>query len=189
VLLHRPRHSLARVKESQNDLCVVKLPLKGISSMALGFMHLPLWGDQKEEEDENEELDQSVVLYVDARDFRGEMSSPMQETYAKGSMVLVLLGAAVSIYVAANAPARAPNALARAFLQICLLGLGLFGLRFRNTHILTIFISVTSAEALISATGLSNLLEFANFLLKLAVCYHTSSVKESMLATWFSPLH
>eukprot|EP00470_Lotharella_oceanica_P006034 CAMPEP_0170178278 /NCGR_PEP_ID=MMETSP0040_2-20121228/11779_1 /TAXON_ID=641309 /ORGANISM="Lotharella oceanica, Strain CCMP622" /LENGTH=218 /DNA_ID=CAMNT_0010421289 /DNA_START=104 /DNA_END=760 /DNA_ORIENTATION=+ len=182
MLLHKPRHCLSRNANTENEiLYAVRLPgAKRQENLALGYPRLPLQDAKDDAGDEHEQLDDKVVLFLES------------QARSSSLYVSVLIAIAISLCIsivafAAGTPSgRSP---ARLMGDIFLSCLGVIGIRYKNTHILTLFISFMYVEAFISAVALSTMLDFTSFLAKLGVCNGASHVQASLMPTWFSPVH
>uniref|UniRef100_A0A7S4DVX6 Uncharacterized protein n=1 Tax=Lotharella globosa TaxID=91324 RepID=A0A7S4DVX6_9EUKA len=100
--------------------------------------------------------------------------------------IAISLSISIVIFAAGTPNGRSP---ARLIGDVFLSCLGVIGLRYGNTHILTLFISFMYVEAFISAVALSTMLDFTSFIAKLGVCNGASHVQASLMSTWFSPAH
>jgi len=179
MLLHRPRHSLARDDDKRQDMFLVTLPSRN-SPVTLGYTDIPLLGEDSKgnnNDDNDENLSQSAVIFIDRQ---GSKAKKAAYLFLGISLVMALLAAI---------GATSGNIVARCFLHLSLFFLGVLGIMLNNSQLLTLFIAFSYVEALISAIGVTTLTDFAGFLTKLASCYTVGYVKSSLLATWFSPLH
>ncbi|GAB5362532.1 hypothetical protein AAMO2058_000805400 [Amorphochlora amoebiformis] len=181
MMHHRPRHTLARSNQSEPGMCYVRLP-SSAKPLALGFPDIPLSkkSSDNKRNDEGEQIDNNVVLFVDTQAARSKVL--LVGLYS--TMLIVFILSIVHFTLETNGQGAAQLVIAHT-----LIGMGAFAMLYKNTHVLNIFIAVTYIEAMIGALTLSSFLEFVLFITKMVLCYAASQVHHSMLANWFSPLH
>jgi len=163
-------------------MCYVRLP-SSAKPLALGFPDIPLSkkSSDNKRNDEGEQIDNNVVLFVDTQAARSKVL--LVGLYST-MLIVFILSIVHFTLVETNGQGAAQLVIAHT-----LIGMGVFAMLYKNTHVLNIFIAVTYIEAMIGALTLSSFLEFVLFITKMVLCYAASQVHHSMLANWFSPLH
>mmetsp|Transcript_33951 Transcript_33951/g.54629 ORF Transcript_33951/g.54629 Transcript_33951/m.54629 type:complete len:174 (-) Transcript_33951:487-1008(-) len=114
MLLHRPRHSLARDDDKRQDMFLVTLPSRN-SPVTLGYTDIPLLGEDSKgnnNDDNDENLSQSAVIFIDRQ---GSKAKKAAYLFLGISLVMALLAAI---------GATSGNIVARCFLHLSLFFLG-----------------------------------------------------------------
>jgi len=182
MLLHKPRHTLANTAPEDSGMCYVRLP-SNEHPLALGFQNLPMIANENKDDnaEDGDRIDRNVVLFIGNRGL------------VPAIMLIMVYAAIGTCFLLASIlfgyGEKDTQGVSKFILTIFLSFLGVFGVYYKNTHVLNIFIWVTYVEAMLGALSLTNMLAFGVFLAKMGVCYSASNIHSLLLTKWFSPLH
>ena len=152
--------------------------------MCLGFP--PVSGQREEEEEDDVRL---MVFSLPTEEMRQRMG-----VFTWLLLVLFALDFVLVCLVYANAGWAQPASFSDGQMDattfactLCEIALGLVAMRGKDTRILTLFVVLYYADALINLLRVYSVLQITHFILQLAICQIMTQYKVTLQPTWFTP--